>query len=81
MTGLKGLAIERGAHRTCMASGRAAACEPCLVIVDRIIAGRRALLSGARPRTDVAASAAPHPVAYPDRPAPGHAADFMNPSW
>ena len=71
MTGLKGLAIERGAHRTCMASGRAAACEPCLVIVDHIIAGRRVLLSGARPRTAVAASAAPYAVAYPTDRLPG----------
>jgi hypothetical protein len=37
MSGLKGQAIARGAHRTCMTAGRAAACEACLAIVDRII--------------------------------------------
>jgi hypothetical protein len=42
MGGLKAQAISRGAHRTCMAAGRAGACARCLVIVDQIIDSKRA---------------------------------------
>ena len=74
MGGLKGEAIALGAHRTCMAAGRAAACEPCLAIVDRIIDSKR--LARDDPARPAAVAAAPY-VASPA----GRRPSTTGPSW
>jgi hypothetical protein len=76
MGGLKGEAITLGAHRTCMAAGRSAACDPCLAIVDRIIDSKRRARDAHAP-AGPAAAAAPYAAPVPA----GRRLSTTSPSW